>query len=109
MRLCVLLHIGGPVDPIPEGLPAAEEDGEGPEPLVVAEYLLKVQRLAHIVGTPEGLALLIQVFNCCFVRCGQEDVEAQEHGHKDSHDACEDVADLDRHASHYLLFVAVTL
>jgi hypothetical protein len=69
MRLCVL-HICGPVYPVSHGFAAAEEHGEGPEPLVGPEYLLKIQCLAHIVRTPEGLALLIQVFNCCFVRCG---------------------------------------
>jgi len=109
MRLGVLLHICRPVDPITHGLSTAEENWEGPEPLVGAEYLLKVQCLAHIIRTSKGFALFIQVFNCCFVCCSQENVETQKHGHKHRNDTCKDVADLDCDASHYLLFVAVTL
>ena len=109
MRLGVLLHICRPVDPITHGLSTAEENWEGPEPLVGAEYLLKVQCLAHIIRTSKGFALLIQVFNCCFVVCCYQDEETQKNCHHHRNDTCKDVADLDCDASHYLLFVAVTL
>lgn len=68
-KTCRSLDICRPVDAITNGFTAAEENREGPEPLVVSEDLLKVVDFTHIIGASIGFSLFVQVLNCGLIGC----------------------------------------
>ena len=95
LTLVVFGAVGGPVDPITQGLTAAAEDGEGPEVAIAAEDLLPVLAARDVVQALVGVALHLQVLDRCLVRQGQLDVELEEHGHQDGDDPVQHERHLD--------------
>jgi hypothetical protein len=75
------LDISWPVNAIAHRFATAEKHGEGPEPLVNAEYLREVVDLAHVIRTAVGLSLFVKVLNGCLIGRRKENVEPQEHSH----------------------------
>lgn len=63
----LVTFVGGPVNTITQGLSAATEDWERPEPFVDSENLLPVPLGANVIGAKVVFSFLIKVFNCGFV------------------------------------------
>jgi hypothetical protein len=91
----IFFDIGRPVNAITQRLATPEEDGEGPEHLVGAKYLVPVVDRANVIVGFVGFPLLVKVFDCGFVREHQLHVELEEECHEGAYHAHEEERDLD--------------